>query len=310
MFRETGTVPEVTMIIDCHAHVARHLSGFWQPLRFGKVSDRGQIRQLLPPSFDPPASPPEALLGYMDQAGVDRTYLVQHYWYGDQNKTVLDALRQWPDRFRGFAYLGSMDQADAPDQLERLIEAGMTGLKVEVVSTRRLRPTFRFDGTPERKVWERLNQLKRPLVLDINDATPDDVHALHALIEELDNVRFLICHVGGAARDGWKERAMVARHPRAWVDISAVPMAFGMEQEYPYRQSQEVVRWAVETFGGDRVLWGTDYPPALNYGTYLQLLDFARRHCDFLTPDQRSALLGGNAEDFLSTSATNHPATP
>ena len=52
--------------------------------------------------------------------------------YGDQNQPVLDAVRRWPDRFVGFAYLGAFDQPDTPDLLERLIDMGMTGLKVEL----------------------------------------------------------------------------------------------------------------------------------------------------------------------------------
>lgn len=136
------------MIIDCHAHIARSLTGFWQPLCQGKVQDRGDVKQIFPPSFDPVASPPEVLLGYMDQAGVERAFLVQHHMYGDQNACILEALERWPDRFSGFAYLGGMGQPEAPDQLERLIEAGMAGLKVELQSTRRLRSEFRFVQVP------------------------------------------------------------------------------------------------------------------------------------------------------------------
>ncbi len=287
------------MIIDCHAHIARTLTGFWQPLRYGKVQDQDRIRQIFPPSFDPPASPPEVLLGYMDQAGVDRTCLVQHHLYGDQNATVIDALKRWPDRFVGWAYLGPLDQQDAPDQLERLIEAGMLGLKVEVASTRRLRVDFRFDGEREWRVWERLNQLKRPIAVDINTATPVDVVALDKLIHEFNHVWMLDCHVGGPPREGWQERAFLARHPRVWVDLAALPSMMDSDGEYPYPKAQEMARWAIENFGVEKVMWGTDYPPLLNHGTYRQLLDWVRRHCDFLTVEQKSQVLGGNAERFI-----------
>ena len=149
------------MIVDCHCHVASQMTGFWQPLRHGRVYDRGVVSQRFPPSFDPTASPPETLLGYMDQAEVDRAFLVQHHLYGDQNATVVDAVCRWPDRFVGFGYLGGLGAPDAADLLERLIESGLTGLKVEVNSTRRLRPEFRFDGENESRVWERLNQIGR-----------------------------------------------------------------------------------------------------------------------------------------------------
>ncbi len=287
------------MIVDCHAHIARAFTGFWQPLRYGKVQDRGQARQLLPPSFDPPTSPPEVLLGYMDDAGVDKAFLVQHHMYGDQNTAVLESVLRWPERFVGFAYLGGLDRPDAPDQLTRLINAGMTGLKVEVASTRRLNAAFQFDGENERRVWQRLDDLGRPIILDINAASPEDIVAIGWLMEQMPHVKVLICHVGGVPQEGWQPRALLARHPRAWIDLAGVPMAWGPEQEYPYLQSQEVVRWAVASFGADKVMWGTDYPPSLMHGTYRQLLDFVGRHCDFLNYTQKADILGDTAERFI-----------
>ena len=212
------------MIVDAHAHVARVLTGFWQPLRYGKTLDQGQERQTLPPSFDPPASPPEVLLGHMDQAGVDRAILVQHHLYGNQNETVLECVRRWPDRFSGYAYLGALDAPDAPDQLERLIESGMIGLKVEVASTRRLRAGFSFTGEREWRVWERLSQLKRPLALDLITSTPEDTPVLRRILHELPGIQLVLCHIGGVPGDGWEERALLARDPRVWLDLAALPL--------------------------------------------------------------------------------------
>src|SRR5205814_2078829 len=99
----------------------------------------------------------------------------------------------------------------------------------------------------------------------------------------LPQVPLVMCHVGGPPEGIWQERALVAKAAPAggWVDLAALPMLF-REDEYPWPHAQEIVRWAVEEFGADRVMWGTDYPPALNSGTYRQLLDFVRRHCTFL----------------------------
>jgi predicted TIM-barrel fold metal-dependent hydrolase len=287
------------VIIDAHAHVARTLTGFWQPRRYGRVIDQGQERQLLPPAFDPPASPPEMLLGYMDQAGVDRAILVQHHMYGDQNATVLEAIRQWPDRFSGYAYLGAFDQPDMADHLERLIEDGMLGLKIEVPSTRRLRADFRFDGDAEWRVWERLNRLRRPLALDLIGATPADVAALRRILDEFSDLQIVNCHVGGPVGDGWEERALLGRHPRVWSDLAALLLWVRPGEEYPYPAVQEFIRWTLENVSADRVMWGTDYPPILSHATYVQLLDVVRRHCPFLTDTQRADILGGAAERFL-----------
>jgi predicted TIM-barrel fold metal-dependent hydrolase len=288
------------LIIDCHTHIAQQMTGFWRPRRYGRVFDQGAERQAFPPSFDPVASPAEVLVGYMDWANVDRAFLVQHHMYGDQNQTVLDAVRRWPDRFVGFAYLGAFDQPDTPDLLERLIDMGMTGLKVELQSTQRLRPTFRFDGDLEMRVWERLDQIGRPWILDINEATAEDLVRLRTALESLKRSRFVICHIGWPATTGWQERALVAKHPRGWADLASLPHTEGPEAEYPWPGAQANVRWAVEQFGADRVMWGTDYPGALNAGTYRQHVDYIRRHCDFLSADQKALLLGGAAEGLLA----------
>jgi L-galactono-1,5-lactonase len=287
------------VIIDAHAHVADALTGFRRPLRFGKIEMGGQIQQWLPPSFDPPASQPAVLLGYMDQAGVDKAFLVQHYQYGDQNQTILNCVRWWPDRFTGFATLNAIDHPDDTDRLERLIDAGMAGLKVEVNSTRALRPGFRFDGEHEWGVWERLSQLRRPLVLDANEGTPEDTVAMQQMVERLPGLQMVICHMGGPNRPGWQERALLATHPRVWTDLAALPLMIGAGEEYPWVKAQEIVRWAVEQFGADKVMWGTDYPPILNAGTYRQSYEYISRHCDFLTAEEKGKVLGGTAQRFL-----------
>jgi predicted TIM-barrel fold metal-dependent hydrolase len=288
------------VIIDAHVHIARQLTGFWQPLRHGRVVDQGVERQLLPPSFDPPASPPEVLLGYMDDAGVDRAIIVQHHMYGDQNETVLAAIKQWPDRFVGYAYLGAFNRPDDADRLERLIEGGLLGLKVELNSTRRLRPTFRFDGVHEHRVWERLNSLKRPLAVDLIGTPAADVAALRAMLDQYPNLVIMNCHVGGPEGDHWEEKARLGQHPRVWSDLAALPLLLKPAEEYPYPRTQEFIRWTLEHVSADRVLWGSDYPVVLSLATYTQLLDVVRRHCPFLTDAQRADVLGGAAERFLA----------
>lgn len=291
------------MLVDCHMHVARQLTGFWEPLRYGLVKDRGQIMQAMPVSFDPPACPPELALATLDEAGVERALLVQHHLYGNQNATILEAVQRWPDRFYGFAYLGRMDQPDAPDQLERLIAQGMLGLKVELATTRRLRPSFRFAGEREWRIWERLNALGRPFVIDINGCAPQDVADVEAIIRAFPTMHIAICHVGGAPEPGWEPRALLARAPNVWLDLASLQAPFGPEHEYPYPEEQALIGWVAQEIGTARVMWGTDWPGACRKSTYRQLLDVIRRHCDFLSAEEKEAILGGNALRFVDVGA-------
>ena len=287
------------MIIDAHVHLADRLTGFRQPLRYGRVQDGETVSQWFPPSFDPPASPPEVLLGYMDHLGVDRAIIVQHHLYGDHNATTLAAVRRWPDRFDGYAYLGAFDRPDDPDRLEELIAGGLLGLKIELATTRRLRPSFRFDGDHEWRIWERLDRLRRPLALDLIGTPPDDVPPLRRMLDEFPNLTIVNCHVGGPGDPNWEEKALLGQHPRVWSDLAALPLFLEPGQEYPFPRTQEFIGWVAHNLGTERIMWGTDYPPLLTLATYQQWLDLIRRHCAFLTDEQRTAIVGGNAARFL-----------
>ena len=95
---------------------------------------------------------------------------------------------------------------------------------------------------------------------------------------------------------------MLAKRPNGWVDLTTLFWGFNPdEEEYPFPHAQELVRWAVEHFGPDRVMLGSDYPVTLNRATYQQLFDYVRRHCPFLTPEQKADITGGTAERFLKS---------
>src|SRR5258706_15136743 len=99
------------MIVDAHVHIfdamrGRIGSGLVEPLTGGKVRmGNGQAIQFLPPIADEVRFTPEMLLEFMDLAGVDRAVLLQGPFYGDMNEYVLQAVRRWPRRLIGAAYL-------------------------------------------------------------------------------------------------------------------------------------------------------------------------------------------------------------
>jgi aminocarboxymuconate-semialdehyde decarboxylase len=58
------------------------------------------------------------------------------------------------------------------------------------------------------------------------------------------------------------------------------------------------LRLLVDTFGSERVMLGSDYPYPLGERPAGAVV----RQASFLAPDQRTALLGGNAQRFLAAS--------
>ena len=58
----------------------------------------------------------------------------------------------------------------------------------------------------------------------------------------------------------------------------------------------EVVRTLVEEVGAGRLAWGSDMPCCERTVTYKQSLLLFQTRCDFLSGDERDAILGGNLE--------------
>lgn len=104
---------------DSHAHV------FGPFERFPLAVER---------SYTPPEASPEAHRAMLDAAGFDRGVVVQGSAHGTDNRAVVDALDQAPDRLRGVVVI---DRAITDDELAQMASSGVRGARfTEIVSTR------------------------------------------------------------------------------------------------------------------------------------------------------------------------------
>src|SRR5688500_6316476 len=116
------------MLIDAHAHIMESVNGqtstgLTRSLHYGMISWGQQEVRLLPPMPGKTSFPPEVLLENMDWAGVDKAVLLQGSFYGEANDYVAQAVKRWPDRFIGAAYVDPWTP-DAATQFERVIPSG------------------------------------------------------------------------------------------------------------------------------------------------------------------------------------------
>jgi predicted TIM-barrel fold metal-dependent hydrolase len=99
------------MIIDAHAHVGHG--------RYKSLSGKELLRQ-------------------MDEYGIDRAIICpveEHITVFNRqgNDDILAQVRQYPDRFTGFAVANPWFGREAVDELERALEEGLRGLKLHPV---------------------------------------------------------------------------------------------------------------------------------------------------------------------------------
>lgn len=294
------------MIIDSHIHLCPSWSGLWESTSRGRVRVRatGEEIQALPPSWEDSASPPERAIAYMDWIGAERAIVLQGPLYGDQTDYTIAAVKKWPDRFAGFAWVDATQGREAADRVESAVEAGLLGLKIEVPGQRALNPKFSFLGEAEMIVWARLSDIRRPLVLHLSGGEDGvrEANEVRQLLDEFPQLEVVICHIGWprpAPDVTWQERVLLATHERVMLDLAALPVAFSSEG-YPYPSGQASLRWTIDNVGASKVMWGSDYPLVLKNCTYPQTLDFVRSAEALLSPDEERMILGENAARKLA----------
>jgi predicted TIM-barrel fold metal-dependent hydrolase len=64
------------------------------------------------------------------------------------------------------------------------------------------------------------------------------------------------------------------------------PISWGGAWDYPYPAAQSLIRNLRDTFGADKLVWGSDTPNLERFCTDRQRLDCVLRYCDFPSADE------------------------
>ncbi len=234
---------------------------------------------------------PEMLLELMRAHGVAGTVLIQVIYYRWDNRYVADTLKKYPTRFRGVARVDPQDPA-APDHLSRLVEEqGFHGVRIS--------PGGDASGDWIRgplmpPLWRRCLALKVPMtVLAPAGRMPD----VEKLIERHPDLTVVIDHMADSPVDRPAELdklLALQRYPKVFVKISHTWSL--SKQEYPWRDTHAQVKRLYDTFGPQRLMWGTDWPVSLRHATYAQTLHLVQKELAFLNEDDKAWILSKTVE--------------
>jgi predicted TIM-barrel fold metal-dependent hydrolase len=264
-------------IIDPHVHVWKR-----DPLYpWAKETAR-------PPEKD---ATPELLLDLMRANGVARTVLIQVIYYRWDNRYTADALRRYPQYFRGVARVNP-ESPQAPDDLSRLVEEqGFQGV--------RLSPAGHAAGDWIRgplmpPLWKRCRDLKVPMTILTDIGRMPDIAWL---AEQFPDLTVVIDHMADCPADRPDEleklQALV-RYPRVFVKVSHTWSV--SKQPYPYPDAQEQVKRLYDTFGPRRLMWGTDWPIVEAHCGYAKALAMVRDEMKFLNEEDKRWMLSRTVE--------------
>jgi predicted TIM-barrel fold metal-dependent hydrolase len=231
--RPAFTLPPRTC--DAHCHV------FGPADRFPYAQER---------TYTPADAPREALRALHDQLGIARAVIVQASCHGTDNAAMLDCLRSDPARYRGVAIV---DDSFTDAQYREMHEAGVRGVRFNFMP----HLGAAADLGLMNRVIDRIKGLGWHVVLHLHHTV---IESMSETIQKLP-LRFVIDHMGRVpASDGVEQapfRALLelVKNERCWIKVCgseriAMP---------PYREAIPIAAALVQA-GGDRVLWGTDFP--------------------------------------------------
>lgn len=302
------------MIIDAHAHIMLALCGSTargptRSLSWGRARWGDETIQLLPPFNEATTFPAEALLAQMDWAGVERAVLLQGPFYGEANAYVASAVARFPDRFVG-AFAPDPFAPDARHRYKQCVEDyGLSIVKFELTEPTGLTGRYsdlRIDAPAHRWLFEAAESDGLTVTFDLGKigSRAYQTDAVAAIAERHPNLTIVIAHLAqppigecddALSNEQWKEQILLGCKPNVFFDLSALPAYSPDYDEYPYLAARAYIKCAAELIGAEKIMWGADVPGLLTSGSYRQLLNYVRLHCDFLTEGELAGVLGLNA---------------
>lgn len=275
LLRRTGLAagsqptPQFPTVVDTHAHLFERSLPLAASRRYA-------------PDYDATLAD---YLGQLDAHGTTHGVLVQPSFLGTDNRYLLAALQQQPQRLRGIVVV---EPTISPEELARLDAAGVVGIRLNLMGT--ALPDLQQAPWPAL-----LRQLAaRGWLVEVQRNAGDLPAVVDSLVAA--GVNVVVDHFGrpdpalGIDDPGFRYLLKVAATRRVWLKLS------GSYRNGTNGVGDAIARAAIPplraAFGPDRLLWGSDWPhtqfeKATNYATARRQLD------EWITdPAERAAILG------------------
>ena len=231
-----------------------HFHAFGPPEQFPFVSTH---------EYTPPAAPLEHYLKMIAVIGIERAMVVQPSVHGLDNSATLDAIKNSKGKFSG---VGRIDDKTAKDELKRLHEGGIRGVRFNLLD--RPRGNVQLDVLD--RCVDHITELGWSLDLHI------DMKNLIAQEKRIRNspVPVVIDHIArvkpaeGLNQPGFQLLLELAKLKHVWVKVSGADKICNTQvHSYFGLPFIEVIPYAraVIAAAPDRVIWGTDWPHSNNF---------------------------------------------
>jgi predicted TIM-barrel fold metal-dependent hydrolase len=298
------------MIIDAHCHIWNRslING-----DFAKMLD-AIVKQLECP--DPKfisEGNAERLVQEMEDAGIDKTIIValdgnfkfrNDLTYKDYNNYVADILKEYPDKFIGFAGIDPRRGEEAIMELERCVESlGFRGVKFWPLTG------FYPDDKDYYPFYQRVQELQVPILVH-SGLGPRYTYLKYCqpiyvdtVAVDFPEINFILAHMG----DPFTNQAfyIAAKNPNVFLDISAWEPVLKFSPSVFIQNLYQ----AKMTCGIEKILFGSDWPlfthilPQPEWVEGIKKLEIPPplklMGIEEFSDEEKNAILGGNAARLL-----------
>jgi len=235
-------IPTPNGACDCHNHV------FGPSYRFPYAKDR---------SYTPPDAPVEDLIRMHEILGFERAVIVQGSAHGTDNSAMLNALEQYPERFRGVA----VQPTEITDrELDRMVRLGVQGLRFNhMFKNGQLYYKGGIGIEDFEALHDRMAERGLHMQLWINCV---DLPDLWPRIKD-SAVPIVVDHMGrldatrGVDNPGFKFLVNLLGEGKVWVKLSG---AYRLTNNWPNYPETRPFHEALVSANPYQCVWGTDWP--------------------------------------------------
>lgn len=286
------------LLFDSHAHLVAHDEKRYprNPMQRapdapyrppGVIGRPGGHHGPNPINEVPDATP---MLKWMQEENVDGAVAVQKRMvYRYDNSYILDSSDLYPDTFMAVVILDAEDPG-TPDLVRRWVhDHGLAGLRL--FGGRKPDGSMPWLNSPQAlKSWEVINEYGLVMDLEVlaqgggGPSIPDIIE----LSKRYPNARIVLDHLlepelHDGEHFGLDERwETLVDRKRIYFKFTSINLDHCREEGYP---ANRVLRRAVDLFGADRIMWGSDI--GTSSGTYKDMVQRMLDASDLLTPDEQ-----------------------
>ena len=243
---------------------------------------------------------PEELEPQLRAAGVDKTVIVQAAnSYADTDSMLKIAEENdWVA-----AVVGWVPIHDPEETAKKLDEYGRNPY------FKGMRHLIHDESNPDwvvqKQVIDGLQILAdRGFTFDVVAVFPNHLKHVPTLAEKVPNLRMVIDHLakpplGEADHAVWREQlAAAAESPNVFAKVSGLNTVTPDFDNWTYEDIKPLVDYAIEQFGTDRLMFGSDWPVAVLAGDYAKVWEATNKCLADLSAEERNAILGGTGNSF------------